>query len=146
MRHRTRAWCGVTLRGTSRQQKCLPKWKEVLWTLKNRRTVVVASENMYHTYSYVEHKLAIFNTILFTLLHLLLTRWWDMGLKHDVGWLWEEQADSRNVCQNEKKYCSCCITLIRIDTILSKNIYRVWLPSRVTKQTYFGCPKPSGKY
>ena len=46
-----------------------------------------------------------------------------MRLKHDVTWLWEEQAESRNVCQNKKKYCSCCITLIRIDTILSKNIY-----------------------
>ena len=43
--------------------------------------------------------------------------------KHDVAWLWEEQADSRNVCRNKKKYCSYCITLIRIDTILSKNIY-----------------------
>ena len=26
------------------------------------------------------------------------------------------------MCQNEKKYCLCCITLIRIDTILSKNV------------------------
>ena len=46
-----------------------------------------------------------------------------MRLKHDVAWLWEEQADSRNVCRNKKKYCSCRIILIRIDTILSKNIY-----------------------
>ena len=68
-------------------------------------------------------KLAIFNVVLFTLLHLLLTRWWDMWLMHDVAWLWEEQADSRNMCQNKKKYCSFCFTLIRIDTILSKNIY-----------------------
>ena len=75
------------------------------------------------TYYYVGHKLAIFNAVLFFLLHILLTRWWDMRLKHDVAWLWEEQADSRNVCRNKKKYCSYCITLIRIDTILSKNIY-----------------------
>ena len=74
------------------------------------------------TYYYVGHKLAIFNAVLFFLLHILLTRWWDMRLKHDVAWLWEEQADSRNVCRNKKKYCSYCITLIRIDTILSKNI------------------------
>ena len=35
------------------------------------------------------------------------------------------RGDSRqqNLCQNENKYCSCCITLIRIDTILSKNVY-----------------------
>ena len=46
-----------------------------------------------------------------------------MSLQHDVVWLWEEKADNRNVYQNKKKYCSCCITLIRIDTILSKNIY-----------------------
>ena len=53
----------------------------------------------------VGHKLAIFNVVLFTLLHLLLT-WWDMRLKHDMAWLWEEQADGRNMCWNEKKYCS----------------------------------------
>ena len=46
--------------------------------------------------------------LLLMLLHLLLTRWWDMRLKHGVVW-------------NEKKYCSCCIILTRIDTILSKN-------------------------
>ena len=69
--------------------------------------------------NYVGYKLAIFKAILFTLLHLLLTQWWDMRLKHDVAWLWEEQPESRNVCQNEKKYCSFRITLIRIDTILS---------------------------
>ena len=98
------------------------------------------------TYYYVGHKLAIFNAVLFFLLHILLTRWWDMRLKHDVAWLWEEQADSRNVCRNKKKYCSCRIILIRIDTILSKNIYnnfqklfwRSYSLSRATKQTYFG--------
>ena len=73
--------------------------------------------------NHVGHKLAIFNGIPFTLLHLLLTRWWDMRLKHNVAWPWEEEADSRNVCRNEKKYCSCCITMIEIDPILSKNIY-----------------------
>ena len=75
------------------------------------------------TYYYGGHKLAIFNAVLFTLLHLLLTRWWDMRLKHDVAWLWQEEADTRNVCRNKKKYCSYCITWIRIDPILSKNIY-----------------------
>ena len=73
-------------------------------------------------YYYVGHKLAILYIVLFTLLHLFLTQWWDMRLKHDLAWLWEEQGDSRNVCRNKKKYSSCCITLIRIDTILSKNI------------------------
>ena len=73
--------------------------------------------------NWVVHKLAIFNAVLFTLLHLLLTRWWDMRLKHDVAWLWKEQADNRNMCQSKKKYCSCSITLIRIYTIVSKNIY-----------------------
>ena len=75
------------------------------------------------TYYYVGHKLAIFNAVLFTLLHLLLTRWWDMRLKHDVAWLWEEQADSRNECQNKKKYCSCCITWIKNWYHFIKNIY-----------------------
>ena len=96
--------------------------------------------------NYIGYKLAIFNTVIFTLLDLLLTRWWDMRLKHDLVWLWEEQADSRNLCWNKKKYCSCCITLIRIDTILSKNIYnnfqnllfRKLLVQSHAKQTYFG--------
>ena len=48
--------------------------------------------------NYIGRKLAIFNAILFTLLYLLLTRWWDMRLKHDVAWLWEEKADSINMC------------------------------------------------
>ena len=48
--------------------------------------------------NYIGCKLAIFNAILFTLLYLLLTRWWDMRLKHDVVWLWEEQEDSINIC------------------------------------------------
>ena len=73
--------------------------------------------------NYVGHKLAIFIVVLFILLHLLLTRWWNMRLNHDVAWLWKEQADSRKVCRSEKKYCSGCITFIKIDTILSKNIY-----------------------
>ena len=33
MRHETQAWCGVTLRGTSRQQKRVPAQKEVLLML-----------------------------------------------------------------------------------------------------------------
>ena len=72
--------------------------------------------------NYIGHKLAIFNAIPFTLLHLLLPRWWDMRLKHNVVWLWEEKV-SRNVCRNKKKHWSCHFTLIRIDTILSKTIY-----------------------
>ena len=83
--------------------------------------------------------------------------------KHDVAWLWEEQADTRNVCRNEKKYCSYCITLIRIDTILSKNIYNnFWnlLFRKLLTQSgdhtdifwkFYSpadilCPKPSGEY
>ena len=96
--------------------------------------------------NYIGHKLAIFNPVIFILLDLLLTRWWDMRLMHDVAWLWEEQADSRNLCRNKKKYCSCCITLIRINTILSKNIYNDFQnllsgscsSNCMTKQTYFG--------
>ena len=53
---------------------------------------------------------------------------------------------------NEKRYCLCCITLIRIDTILLKNIYNSFqnllfkklLASWATKQTYFEnftCPQ-----
>ena len=75
--------------------------------------------------NYVVHKLAIFNVTLLLLLslilHLLLTRWWDMRLEH-VAWLWEERADSRNSAWNKKAYCSCYFILIRIDTILSANI------------------------
>ena len=55
------------------------------------------------TYYYVGHKLVIFNAVLFTLLHLLLTRWWDIRLKHDVVGLWEEQVDNRNVCLKQKE-------------------------------------------
>ena len=80
-------------------------------------------KHYYGIKNYIGHKLAIFNAVIFTLLYLLLTWWRDMRLKCDVAWLWEEQADSRNICRNKKKYCSCCITFIRIDTILSKNIY-----------------------
>ena len=94
---------------------------------------------------YVGHKLAIFITVPFTLLHLLLTQWWDMRLKHDVAWLWEVQADSRNVCRSKKKYCSWCITMIRIDTISSKNIYNNFqnllfskLLTQLNDQTCFG--------
>ena len=75
------------------------------------------------TYYYVGHRLVTFNAVPFNLLHLLLTRWWDMRLKHDVAWLWEEQADSRNECQNKKKYCSCCITWIKNWYHFIKNIY-----------------------
>ena len=96
------------------------------------------------TYYYVGHRLVTFNAVPFNLLHLLLTRWWDMRLKHDVAWLWEEQADSRNMCQNKKKYCLCCIILIKTDTILSsisKIIFKICIsgscsPSWATKQTY----------
>ena len=36
----------------------------------------------------------------------------------------ERNKETAETCAwNKKKYCSCCITLIRIDTILSKNIY-----------------------
>ena len=112
-------------------------------------------------YYYLWHKLVIFNAVLFTPLHLLLTRWWDMRLKHDVTWLWEEQADSWNVCQNKKKYCSRCITWMRIDTILSRisiTIFKIcflgscsssWATKQIyfgnftRPQTYFGHPKPS---
>ena len=104
--------------------------------------------------NYVGHKLAIFKAILFTLLHLLLTQWWDMRLKHDVAWLWQEQAESRNVCQNEKKYCSFRITLIRIDTILSNwyhyiynniqnELFRKLLTQSATKQTFWQFSLPA---
>ena len=36
----------------------------------------------------------------------------------------ERNKQTAETCAwNEKKYCSCCFTLIRIDTIVSKNIY-----------------------
>ena len=89
-------------------------------TFKNRGGCFWKHKTYYIIKNYVGNKSAIFNAVLFTLLHLLI-QWWDMRLKHDVEWLREEQADRRNVCQNEKKYCSCCMTLLRIDTILSKN-------------------------
>ena len=115
------------------------------------------------TYYYVGHKLVIFNAALFTLLHLLLTRWWDMRLKHDVAWLWEEQTDSRKECQHKKKYCSCCITWMKNGYHFIKNIYNNYqnllfrkllaqLGNQTDKfgnftrlQTYFGRPKPSGE-
>ena len=95
-----------------------------LWNFKNSGGCFWKYVTYYYVIKYyLGHKLAIFNAVLFTLLHLSLIRWWDMRLKHDVASLWEEQGDSRHVCQNEKNYCSCCVTLIRTDTILSKNIY-----------------------
>ena len=39
--------------------------------------------------------LAIFNSVLLTLLHLLLTWWWDMILEHNAAW-W-------NLCQKWKE-------------------------------------------
>ena len=55
----------------------------------------------------IEHKLAIFKTVLLLLLllllHLLLTQWWDTRLEHDVARLWEERVDSRNVCLKQKE-------------------------------------------
>ena len=35
-----------------------------------------------------------------------------MKLKHDIAWLWEEQAGSRNVPEAKN---SCCIVLLRIE-------------------------------
>ena len=77
------------------------------------------------TYYYIIKNSVGYKCYPFTLLHLLLTQWWDMRLKHDVAWLWEEWADNRKVCLKWKKHCSCCIILIRIDTILSKNLSRI---------------------
>ena len=64
-------------------------------------------------------------------MYLLLTRWWDMRLEHNVTWLWEKWADRWNVCLkrkeillvlyyinknwNEKNYCWRCIILTRIE-------------------------------
>ena len=75
---------------------------------------------------------------------------------------WNEQT--AEVCTlNKKRYCLCCIKLIRIDTFyqkISRIIFKICFsrscsPSWATKQTYFGnftClqihfghPKPSGK-
>ena len=45
-----------------------------------------------------------------------------MRIEHNVAWLWELNEQAAKTCAwNEKRYCSCCILLIRIDTILSKN-------------------------
>ena len=61
----------------------------------------------YITKNYIGHKSAIFNAILLLLLllllHLLLNRWWDMRLEHDVARLYEDRADSRNMCLKQKK-------------------------------------------
>ena len=76
-----------------------------------------------HVTYYIGHKLVIFSAVLFTLSHLLLARSGDMRLKHDVAWLWEEQADRRNECLNKKKYFSCCITWIKNWYHFIKNIY-----------------------
>ena len=131
--------------------------QEQWWLLLKICNMLLCNKN------YVGHKVAIFNAALFTLLHLLLTRWWDMRLKHDVAWLWKEQADNRNMCQSKKKYCSCSITLIRIYTIVSKNIYNnfqnlvfrkllaqsgdqtTYFGNFTCPQTYYGWPKPLGE-
>ena len=71
--------------------------------VKHSGTVMITSENTtyYVITNYVGLKLAICNVVLLLLLlllHVLLSRWWDMRLEHDVVWLWEERADSRNLC------------------------------------------------
>ena len=53
--------------------------------------------------NYVGHKLAIFNAVLLLFLHLLKTQWWDMRLEQDLAWLWDEQADSSNMCLKGKE-------------------------------------------
>ena len=68
---------------------------------------------------YIRHKLAIFSIILFILLYLLLTWWWDIRLKHDMAWLWEEQAESRNVCL---KWKEVLLLLYHVDKNWNENI------------------------
>ena len=59
---------------------------------------------------YIGHKLAIFKAVLLLYCNFLVKLVMRHEThKHDVAWLYEERADSRNVCPNEKKYCSCCI-------------------------------------
>ena len=61
---------------------------EICETLKNSGGCFWKYVTCYYAIkNYVGHKVAIFNAALFTLLHLLLTWWWDMRLKHDVAWL-----------------------------------------------------------
>ena len=98
------------------------------------------------TYYYVGHKLAIFNAVLFTLLHLLLTRWWDMRLSMLWRNFWEKQANSRNVRLNRKAVLLMLCYIDKNWNHLIKEyliIFKIWisrscLPSQATKQTYFG--------
>ena len=53
--------------------------------------------------NYLGHYLSHLQCCPFTLFHLLLTWWWDIRLEHDVVWLWEEQAGSKNVCLKQKE-------------------------------------------
>ena len=109
-----------------------------LWNFKNSGGCFWKYVTYYYVIKYyLGHKLAIFNAVIFTLLHLSLIRWWDMRLKHDAASLWEEQADSRHVCQNEKNYC---IPFYQRISIIIFKIGFSWScsPSRATKQTYFG--------
>ena len=72
-----------------------------LWNLWNSHDCFWKHITYYVITNYVGLKLAICNVVLLLLLlllHLLLSRWWDMRLEHDVVWLWEERADSRNLC------------------------------------------------
>ena len=118
--------------------------------VKLSRTVVVVSKNItyYMIKNYVGHKSAIFNTVLLLLTHCIYC-WpddetWDSSMMQCD---FEKNKQIAETCVwNKKKYCSCCIILIRIDTILSKFIYNNFQNilfkklhgSWATKQTYFG--------
>ena len=135
--------------------------QEQWWLLLKICNMLLCNKN------YVGHKVAIFNAALFTLLHLLLTWWWGMRLKHDVAWLLcafivnsimrhETQAwcgmTLRGTSRLQKRvpemkrsiahavlHWSELIPLYqRISIIIFKVCFsRICLPSRATKQTFW---------
>ena len=92
--------------------------------------------------NYVGQKLAILNAVLFTLWHLLLTRWWDMRLKHDGTWLWQTAeicAETKRIIAHAVLHRWEMIPFYQRTSIISKICFsEIGSPSCVIKRTYFG--------
>ena len=68
-------------------------FQEQWWLLLKTRNIVLHNKKLRRA------KISHLQCHPLTLLHLLLTQWWDMRPTAWCGiWLWEERAESRNVC------------------------------------------------
>ena len=89
----------------------------------------------------------------FTLMHVLLTRWWGLRLDHDAVWLWEDRPGSRKLCLKRKVVL---LMLYYIDKnlfyqSLSRIIFKICFsrscsPSWATKQTFWKLYSPADTF